>query len=274
MEMAAGQVIRVLREGLGMTQAELARALDWSPSTISAWERGRVQPSRLSYKIILAFAEERGVRCRPRAAVASSESRSLVPVTRMPVVLPPMPPTTRAERAVTVAATPPGWHVEATFRVSRSSRSADGPRRGRSLVGAAGVAVATLCAALALGLPGARRAIRAPEPAVRATASPARAAAAVTPTVVSNAPDARARAAHPPVTAIAAAAPETRLDGLVLIGRRHRASFRTAGETVTLFEGSRLGAERVATVGPDGVELEGPGGRRRVPLGHRTTPAR
>ena len=56
METSPGRVIRMLREGLDMSQAEFARALDWSPSTISAWERGRAQPSRLAFKVILAFA--------------------------------------------------------------------------------------------------------------------------------------------------------------------------------------------------------------------------
>ena len=62
MDTPPGPVIRTLREALHMSQTELARALDWSPRTISAWERGRAEPSRLAFKIILAFAEARGVR--------------------------------------------------------------------------------------------------------------------------------------------------------------------------------------------------------------------
>lgn len=60
-----GKVIRSLRQALDMSQAEFARAAGWSASTISSWERGTTTPSRLAFKTILAFAEERGVRYRP-----------------------------------------------------------------------------------------------------------------------------------------------------------------------------------------------------------------
>src|SRR5215510_5231141 len=99
METPPGQVIRALREGLHMSQAEFARALDWSPSTISAWERGRSEPGRLAYKIILAFAEERGVRYRERPA-----TQALVPIARAPIALPPpaLPAIAPGERFVSV----------------------------------------------------------------------------------------------------------------------------------------------------------------------------
>jgi transcriptional regulator with XRE-family HTH domain len=67
MDADPGQVIRSLRMALEMSQAEFARASGWSASTISSWERGRAKPSRLAFKTILAFAEERGVRYRPRS---------------------------------------------------------------------------------------------------------------------------------------------------------------------------------------------------------------
>lgn len=67
METPPGKVIRSLRQALDMTQAEFAHAAGWSTSTISSWERGTTQPSRLAFKTILAFAEERGVRYQPKA---------------------------------------------------------------------------------------------------------------------------------------------------------------------------------------------------------------
>src|SRR6185295_18052870 len=60
-----GQVIKSLRLALDMSQADFARAAGWAVSTISSWERGRSRPSRLAFKTILAFAEERGVQYRP-----------------------------------------------------------------------------------------------------------------------------------------------------------------------------------------------------------------
>src|SRR5437773_1056533 len=54
METSPGRVIRMLREGLDMSQAEFARALDWSPATISAGERGPAQPSRLAATTLCA----------------------------------------------------------------------------------------------------------------------------------------------------------------------------------------------------------------------------
>ncbi len=82
-----GKVIRSLRQALDMTQAEFARASGWSASTISSWERGRATPSRLAFKTILAFAEERGVRYRPAtkalvplSASASPQSPAVEPI--------------------------------------------------------------------------------------------------------------------------------------------------------------------------------------------------
>src|SRR5437899_4767598 len=59
-------MIRAIGQALGMTRPEFGHALGWAPSTISRWESGRALPNRLAVKIILAFAEERRVRYRPR----------------------------------------------------------------------------------------------------------------------------------------------------------------------------------------------------------------
>ena len=62
------RVIKALRAALDMSQADFARASGWATSTISSWERGRSRPTRLAFKTILAFAEERGVRYRPKTS--------------------------------------------------------------------------------------------------------------------------------------------------------------------------------------------------------------
>ncbi len=276
METPPGHVIRALREGLHLSQAELARALDWSPSTISAWERGRNEPSRLAFKIILAFAEGRGVRYRAKVA-----STALVPMARAPMALPStvvvagerlLPVRTEParweqprERRVSLTAARPGWSAEATFRVSRPAGTA-GERRGvGGAVGALGVVAATVCAALVVGLPGATRDMPAPAAVDRPAAAYVRDAA------VRSAGAVAVAEAGPAAEAMmqTATTPTARLDGLLLVGDRHRATFRTGVASVTVPEGSQLGAQRVAAIAPDRVELVGPAGETRtVRLGH------
>ena len=265
METPPGQVIRTLREALQMSQAEFARALDWSPSTISAWERGRAEPNRLAFKVILAFAEGRGVRYRPRAA-----TRSLAPVAREPIALaaPAVPALLPRERFVTVTADRPRWSAEATFRVSRPA--AAGERRiPGSALGTLGVAVATLCAGLALGLPGNVR-LAASRPAPRVTTPAPHGAHDV---ARSAAPASVMTSTGTHERVVPAAAPAlARLDGLVLVGGRHHATFRTDDDSVTVPEGSHLGTQRVAAIARDRVELIDPhGDTRTVRLGHHAT---
>jgi transcriptional regulator with XRE-family HTH domain len=87
METPPGKVIRSLRQALDMTQAEFAHAAGWSTSTISSWERGTTQPSRLAFKTILAFAEERGVRYQPKGDGTVTTTGTL-PVLRLGSRLP------------------------------------------------------------------------------------------------------------------------------------------------------------------------------------------
>jgi transcriptional regulator with XRE-family HTH domain len=96
MDTPPGKVIRSLRQALDMTQAEFARAAGWSASTISSWERGSTQPSRIAFKTILAFAEERGVRYQPKseaaaAATPAPTNSQTLPVLRLGSRLPPPP---------------------------------------------------------------------------------------------------------------------------------------------------------------------------------------
>jgi transcriptional regulator with XRE-family HTH domain len=107
MDAPPGKVIRSLRQALHMTQAEFARAAGWSASTISSWERGSTQPSRVAFKTILAFAEERGVRYQPRGEGAAPAPPSTLPVLRLGSRLPAPSggdPAPRAMEATPVAA--------------------------------------------------------------------------------------------------------------------------------------------------------------------------
>lgn len=96
METPPGKVIRSLRQALDMTQAEFAHAAGWSTSTISSWERGTTQPSRLAFKTILAFAEERGVRYQPKGDGIVTATGNL-PVLRLGSRLPAPPMTLDAD---------------------------------------------------------------------------------------------------------------------------------------------------------------------------------
>jgi transcriptional regulator with XRE-family HTH domain len=79
-ESSPQEVVRSIRLALGMTQAEFARALGWSATTISRWESGRVLPNRLALKIILAFGEEHHVRLK-RGVSANRAEEAAPPVT-------------------------------------------------------------------------------------------------------------------------------------------------------------------------------------------------
>lgn len=90
-----GETVRYIRRKLGLSQREFARALGWSPGTISRWETGRARPTRLGMKIILAFAAERGVwpppEGRPQLPAVASRLRSEATEVVVPQVLPPRP---------------------------------------------------------------------------------------------------------------------------------------------------------------------------------------
>jgi DNA-binding XRE family transcriptional regulator len=56
-----GDVIRYLRQQLGMTQEELAQSLGITVGTVSRWEKGRFRPSRLARALIVEFARTHNV---------------------------------------------------------------------------------------------------------------------------------------------------------------------------------------------------------------------
>ena len=47
-----GVQIKMLRERLGLTQVEFAQETDFTPSTISCWERGISEPSKVAIRVI------------------------------------------------------------------------------------------------------------------------------------------------------------------------------------------------------------------------------
>lgn len=59
--LAEGNLIRSLRERVGLTQEELAQALGITVGTVSRWEKGRFRPSRLARTLILSFARSHNV---------------------------------------------------------------------------------------------------------------------------------------------------------------------------------------------------------------------
>lgn len=122
METPPGKVIRSLRQALDMTQAEFARAAGWSASTISSWERGSTQPSRLAFKTILAFAEERGVRYQPKADGHGPGAPGTLPVLRLGSRL-PAPMGLDAERA----SSPTGMREESFGSRRWTEVAASGP---------------------------------------------------------------------------------------------------------------------------------------------------
>jgi transcriptional regulator with XRE-family HTH domain len=250
MDADPGQIIRSLRLALEMSQAEFARAAGWSPSTISGWERGRAKPSRLAFKTILAFAEERGVRYRPRVATTA-----LVPLARPAVsegaagIAPPGAPAafrsllypdrsetshaardagpTRPEHALPDIAArwtrardaesrprltePPRWHAEANFRLTLGARHDRSSTLAHRLIEVAIVALG-FCAAFALREP-VRQLLHGAAPSREASivaAPPAESATAAPRTAVAT--QSSVAETEPPVAAAASSGAATTRD--------------------------------------------------------------
>jgi len=53
--------VRQLRNSLGFTQEEFARALAVTVSTVNRWENGHANPSRLAWRAIQALARKQGL---------------------------------------------------------------------------------------------------------------------------------------------------------------------------------------------------------------------
>ncbi len=61
MEENPGNLIRSLRQKLGMTQEEFAHEIAVTVSTVNRWENAHAEPSKLAWKAIQNLAHKRGV---------------------------------------------------------------------------------------------------------------------------------------------------------------------------------------------------------------------
>ena len=61
MEENPGNLIRSLRQKLGMTQEEFAHEIAVTVSTVNRWENSHAEPSKLAWKAIRELARQRGV---------------------------------------------------------------------------------------------------------------------------------------------------------------------------------------------------------------------
>src|SRR5512144_598339 len=61
MEENAGNLIRSLRQKLGMTQEEFAHEIAVTVSTVNRWEHAHAEPSKLAWKAIHDLARKRGL---------------------------------------------------------------------------------------------------------------------------------------------------------------------------------------------------------------------
>jgi len=57
----AGNLIRTLRQKLGMTQEEFAHEIAVTVSTVNRWENAHAEPSKLAWKAIQDLARKRGM---------------------------------------------------------------------------------------------------------------------------------------------------------------------------------------------------------------------
>ena len=54
-------IVKAAREKLGMSQEELARALNISFATINRWENGKTHPNKLTETVFLDFCVKQGL---------------------------------------------------------------------------------------------------------------------------------------------------------------------------------------------------------------------
>ncbi len=74
MEENAGNLIRSLRQKLGMTQEEFAHEIAVTVSTVNRWENAHAEPSKLAWKAIQHLARKHGLSdVGARAGVLSSD---------------------------------------------------------------------------------------------------------------------------------------------------------------------------------------------------------
>ena len=71
----AGDVIRRLRQGLGLTQEEFAHEIAVTVSTVNRWENAHAAPSKLAWKVIRDLARRRGLTNHLQPAQSSATGR-------------------------------------------------------------------------------------------------------------------------------------------------------------------------------------------------------
>ena len=59
--MSFPDTVKHLRQSLGISQEELAHALNVSYVTINRWENGKTVPNKMAKKVFYTFCEQRGV---------------------------------------------------------------------------------------------------------------------------------------------------------------------------------------------------------------------
>ena len=55
------KTVKYLRQSLGISQEELAHALNVSYVTINRWENGKTVPNKMAKKVFYTFCEQKGV---------------------------------------------------------------------------------------------------------------------------------------------------------------------------------------------------------------------
>ena len=55
------EIVKVAREKLGVSQEELARALNVSFATINRWENGKTHPNKLTKTVFFDFCIQQGL---------------------------------------------------------------------------------------------------------------------------------------------------------------------------------------------------------------------
>lgn len=59
--MRFSEIVKTVREKSGMSQEDLARALNVSFATINRWENGKTRPNKLTQKVFFDYCKKHGM---------------------------------------------------------------------------------------------------------------------------------------------------------------------------------------------------------------------
>jgi DNA-binding transcriptional regulator YiaG len=59
--MGFSNIVKHLRQSLGMSQEDLAHALNVSYVTINRWENGKTEPNKMTKTVFYTFCEQKGI---------------------------------------------------------------------------------------------------------------------------------------------------------------------------------------------------------------------